>query len=72
MEINNDFVNKILELAKNGVTKSRLIAIAFSYGLKQKDVGKHIAEAKKRGMYSVPMGLFGDTYYQYDEVQGKQ
>lgn len=67
--MNEDFIKKILELAKRdkGVHRSQIFDRAFHHNVKHKDVGKHIKECRNRGMYSVPdCAWMGDTYYQYD------
>lgn len=65
--MNEDYINKILELAKEGIKKSEIIGLRYSYDVSAKDVNKHIVEAKKRGMYSCPIpNLLGDIYYQHE------
>lgn len=67
--LNEGFVLAILRMAETGCAKAEIVEncrMAWSAQVKQKDIGKHIAEAKRRGMYSVPGMAFGDTYYQYE------
>lgn len=63
--MNEKFVEVIIEMAKKGVLRSDIICTCSRWGIKQKDAGKHISEAKKRGMYSVSGMAKGDTYYQF-------
>ena len=63
--MNEEFVKKIIEIAKHGTFKSTIISLAANYGVKQKDVGKHIKEARKHGLYNVKIAQH-DVYYQCD------
>jgi hypothetical protein len=67
-QLNEMFIDKILELAKRGIFKNQLNEIGiYSFKLTTKEVATHIKVAKTRGLYSVPnMSLdLKNTYYQF-------
>lgn len=68
-QINQQFVTWILQQAIRGIHRGTIIQEARYKGVLSKEVGAHIAEAKKQGLYSVTdMSDYQlGTYYQCDE-----